>query len=375
LRREKENLGHSLWKPSNPQKKELLPVFLPLSKCSFESLAYALSSFGASMRRREFIAILGGAVASFSGPLPLGAQAPSRTYRLGVLIPSARQTPPLVAFFDELRLNGFSEGQNLEVIPGGLNIRNEQVAEHVAAIVKAAPDAIVSGGLFATRAVQAGTRTIPHVAISEDMVGDGFVVSLSRTGSNTTGISILSPELDGKRQELLIEATPGVRAMAVLADSSATSSQHLKDLQEAARARNVTLSIFTVSRPEEIGPAMDQAKASGAQALNALASPIVGNYSNGLFVIERAAALRLPTMHQWPDMAEDGGFAAYGPRMTEIFRQEARMIVKVLRGTKPADMPVEQPTRFELVINLKTAKAMGQEIPLNLLLRADKIIE
>ncbi len=120
---------------------------------------------------------------------------------------------------------------------------------------------------------------------------------------------------------------------------------------------------------------MDQAKASGVQALNVVASPLVGNYSNGLAVIARAAALHLPTMHQWPDMAEDGGLVAYGPRMTEIFRQEARMVVKILRGTKPADIPVEQPTRFELVINLKTAKAIGHEIPAGLVLRADKLIE
>jgi putative ABC transport system substrate-binding protein len=330
--------------------------------------------YGASMRRRAFITLLGSVVASGAAP-PLGAQAPGRIYRLGVLIPSARQTPPLVAFFDELRLNGFIEGQNLEIIPGGLDIRNDQVAEQVAAIIKAAPDAIVSGGLFATRAVQAANRAYPHVAISEDMVGDGFVVSLAHPGGNTTGISILSPELDGKRQELLIEAMPGVRAMAVLADSSATSAKHLKELRDAAQARNIALSIFAIARPEEISPAMEKAKASGAQALNVLASALLGNYSNGLLVIERATALGLPAIHQWPDMAEDGGFAAYGPRMTEIFRQEARMVVKVLRGTKPADIPVEQPTRFELVINLRTAKAVGQEIPAGLVVRADKVVE
>jgi putative ABC transport system substrate-binding protein len=327
------------------------------------------------MRRRTSITLLGGAAASVVAPLQLDAQVPGRTYRLGVLIPSARQTPPVVAFFDELRLNGFVEGQNLKVILGGFDIRNEQVAEQVAAILKAAPDAIVSGGLFGNRAVHSANRTFPHVAISEDMVGDGLAASLARPGGNTTGISILSPELDGKRQELLIEATPGVHTMAVLTDSNVTAPQHLSDLQDAARARNIALSIFTVAKPEELGPAMDKVKASGAQALNVLASPLLGNYSNGLFVIERAAALRLPAIHQWPDMAEDGGFAAYGPRMTEIFRQEARMIVKVLRGTKPADIPIEQPTRFELVINLRTAKVIGHEVPADLVRRADKVIE
>jgi putative ABC transport system substrate-binding protein len=265
------------------------------------------------MRRREFLTLLGGTAASVAAPQQPSAQVPGRVYRLGVLIPSTRQTPPVVALFDELRLNGFIEGQNLEVIPGGLDIRNEQVAEQVAAILKAAPDAIVSGGLFGNRAVQAANRAFPHVAVSEDMVGDGFVASLARPGGNTTGISILSPELDGKRQELLIEAAPGVRNVAVLVDSNTTAPQHLEQLQDAARARDIVLSIFAVAKPEEIGPAMDKAKASGAQALNVLASPLLGNYSNGLFVIERAAALRLPTIHQWPDMAEDGGFAAYGP--------------------------------------------------------------
>jgi putative tryptophan/tyrosine transport system substrate-binding protein len=325
------------------------------------------------MRRREFFGLVGGAAAMW--PVAARAQQPGRTYRLGVLIPSARQTPPLVAFFDELRLNGFIEGQNLQVIPGGFDIRYEQVAEQMTSIMKGAPDVIVSGGLFATRAVQAASRALPHVALSEDMVGDGFVDSLARPGGNTTGISMLSPELDGKRQEQLIEATPGVHSIAVLADSSASSPQHLKELQDAAQARGIALSILSVVKPDEIGPAMDQAKASGVQALNVVASPLVGNYSNGLTIIARAAALRLPTIHQWPDMAEDGGLVAYGPRMTEIFRQEARMVVKILRGTKPADIPVEQPTRFELVINLKTAKAIGHEIPAGLVLRADKLIE
>ena len=132
------------------------------------------------MFRREFMTLLGGAAAAVAAPLPLDAQVPGRTYRLGILIPSARQTPPVVALFDELRLNGFIEGQNLKAIPGGLDIRNEQVAQQVAAILKADPDAIVSGGLFGNRAVQAANRTFPHVAISEDMVGDGFVASLAR---------------------------------------------------------------------------------------------------------------------------------------------------------------------------------------------------
>jgi putative tryptophan/tyrosine transport system substrate-binding protein len=327
------------------------------------------------VRRRKFITLLGCGAASIVVSAPLRAQAPGRSYRLGVLIPSPRQSPPVIAFFDELRLNGFVDGQNLEIIFGGFDIRNEQVADYIGAIQSTQLDAVVSGGFFRTRAVQAAIRKIPHVALSEDMVSDGFATSFARPGGNTTGVSILSPELDGKRQELLIEATAGARTMGVLADSSATSPQHLKELQDSARTLGIALSVFAVAKPEEIGPAMEQAKASGAQALNVLASPLFGNYSNGLAVIQRAAALRLPAIYQWPDMAEEGGLAGYGPRMTEIFRQEARILVKVLRGIAPADIPVEQPTRFELVINLRAAKAIGHEVPAGLVLRADKVIE
>src|SRR5215216_1322703 len=283
------------------------------------------------MRRREFMLRLGGATVAW--PLAARAQEPGRTYLLGFAIPVGRDSPAISAFFDELRLAGFIEGKNLAVVPNGFGVSNDRLAEQAAAVVKAMPDAIVTGPDNYARTYQQLTRTIPLIAMTEDMVGTGLVASLARPGGNTTGISILSPELDGKRQELLIEATPGVHTMAVLTDSNVTAPQHLSDLQDAARARNIALSIFTVAKPEELGPAMDKVKASGAQALNVLASPLLGNYSNGLFVIERAAALRLPAIHQWPDMAEDGGFAAYGPRMTEIFRQEARMIVKVLRGT------------------------------------------
>jgi len=161
--------------------------------------------------------------------------------------------------------------------------------------------------------------------------------------------------------------------MAALADSNVSTTQHLQSLKEAARERGADLSVFAVATVDEIGPAIEQAKASGAEMLNVLATPLL--FSSRRLIIERVATLRLPAMYQWPEMAEEGGFAAYGPRITEIYRQVARLIVKVLRGTKPADLPVEQPTKFELVLNLTTAKAIGHEIPAGLVLRADKLIE
>jgi putative tryptophan/tyrosine transport system substrate-binding protein len=164
------------------------------------------------MRRREFITGLGGAAA---WPMVARALETGRTYRLGLLLPMPRQDPWVVAFFDELRVAGFVEDQNLVVVPSGFGVSNDDhLAERAIAIVKQAPDVIISGPTLSTRAFQAATKTIPLFGITEDMVSEGLASSLARPGGNTTGISILSPELDGKRQDILMEAVPGVRRMA-----------------------------------------------------------------------------------------------------------------------------------------------------------------
>jgi putative ABC transport system substrate-binding protein len=205
------------------------------------------------------------------------------------------------------------------------------------------------------------------------MVAAGFVRSLARPGGNITGISFLSPELNGKRQEILMEAVPGARRIAALAELNNNQPAELQALQNAARARNLEVAVFTVGAPEQIAPAMDQAKAWGAKALNVLAAPLFS--FNRQIVIERAAALGLPAIYIWPEMAEEDGLIGYGPRLTLIYRQLARLIVKVLRGVKPEDIPVEQPTKFDLIVNLKTAKVLGLAIPESLLTRADEVIE
>jgi putative ABC transport system substrate-binding protein len=320
------------------------------------------------MKRREFITLLGGAAA---WPLAARAQESGRVYRLGAMIPAGRQTPAVIAFFDEMRLFGFIENQNLIVLPNGFGVRNDELVERAEALIKAAPDVIISGPDNYTRVLQQLTRTIPLVAMTEDMLRAGLVASLSRPGSNTTGISLLSPDLDGKRQEILIEAVPGVRKMAALADSTVTPPRHLEALQDAARRRGVELFVFGVS--EEVVPTISAAKAAGAQALNLLATPLFT--MNSRDITESIAALRLPAMHQWPELAEEGGLLGYGPRFSQTFRQRARLVARILRGAKPAEIPVEQPTHFELVINLKTAQAIGHEVPAGLVLRADKVIE
>ncbi len=161
--------------------------------------------------------------------------------------------------------------------------------------------------------------------------------------------------------------------MAALADSTVTPQRHLDALQVAARRHGVELSLFGVASGDEVVPAIEAAKAAGAQALNLLATPLFTVASRSF--IERIAALRLPAMHQWPEVAEDGGLLGYGPRFTQVFRQRARLVARILRGAKPAEIPVEQPTHFELVINLKTAQAIGHEVPAGLVLRADKVID
>ena len=266
------------------------------------------------------------------------AQEAGRTYRLGVLVPTPRQSPAVLALFDELRLNGFIEGQNLDVILGGFEAGNEHLAELAAALVKAAPDAILAGSEVPVRALQSLTRTIPLVGMTEDMVAEGLVASLARPGGNITGVSLLSPELDGKRQDLLIEAVPGARRIAAMADSKTTPLHHLQALQQGARSRGVGLAVFEVGGPQEIASAIDAAKAAGVEALNFLATPLFSapGTQNNRVVMERVTTVRLPAIFQWPEIAEAGALAGYGPRITDTYRQRARMLECLIDLTRSA---------------------------------------
>jgi putative tryptophan/tyrosine transport system substrate-binding protein len=324
------------------------------------------------VRRRDFISFLGGAAVTW--PLAVRAEEAGRTYRLGGLSAGPRDAPYFAAMFENLRRLGFIEGQNLTVYWHSFALHADRVSDFAADLVKADVDAILASGDLATRAAQGATHSIPILATSDDMVRSELVKSLARPEGNTTGISMFSTELDGKRQEILIEAVPGLRRMAALADSATTALRQLQALQEAASTRNVELSIQRIARPEEIAAAIDAAKAWGAAALNVLASPVL--FGNRHIVLERVAALRLPAIYQFPEVAQDGGCLAYGPRLVKIFGElVTRQLVKLLRGARPADVPVEQPTRFDLVINLKTAKALGLTIPPTLLATADEVIE
>jgi putative ABC transport system substrate-binding protein len=312
------------------------------------------------MRRREFVRMLG--AAAVVGPLTARAQEPGRIYRLGSLSHISRSAAFYLALFEGLKTRGFVEGQNLLTDPKGHGLRTEQLEEHASEIVKVQVDVIYCGGDAAIRTAQAATRTIPIYAITDDLISSGFVQSLAKPEGNTTGMSILATELDGKRQEILMEAVPGLRRMAALAEATATSLRRLEQLKEAARIRGVELLSYQVSNPEEIARAIDAAKSSNSDALNVMASPFL--FANRQTIYERAAKLGLPAMYQWPEMAKEGGLIAYGPQLPALFRDvAARQLAELLGGAKVVNVPVEQPTRFDLAINLKAAKALGINIP------------
>ena len=324
------------------------------------------------MRRREFVAVLGSAAVVWA--LAARAQEAGRTYRIGGLSAGPRGAPYWLAVFDELRRTGFIEGQNLTVEWHQYGSRVDLIPEFAAKLVKAKVDVIVATGDAAIRAVQQATTTIPILGTTDDMVGSGMVNSLARPDGNITGTSLLSTELDGKRLEILIEALPGLRHMAALADSKTTAAPRLRSLQNAAQERGIELSVHQIAEPDEIPDALEAAKASGAAAINVLSSPLL--YGNRQIIIQRAATLRLPAIYQFPEVAEEGGLIGYGPSIIRMFRElVAPMLIKLLRGAKPADLPIEQPTKFALVVNLKTAKVIGVTIPESFLARADEVIE
>ena len=324
------------------------------------------------MRRRKFIAITCGAMALL--PLAASAQTPGRTYRLGFITETSRDSYFAPIVFDELRRAGFVEGVNLWVDPTGFNAPFDRWHDVAVAIAKNGVDAIIcGGGPKGTRAVQGATHVIPIVTVSDDMLGEGLVSSLAHPEGNTTGISILATELDGKRQDILMEMLPAAHRMAALVDPATTSVRQLQALQDAARARGASLAVYHADSHDKVPAAIDAARKAGAEGLNVLASLFL--HSNRKLIIELAASARLPAMYQWPESAEEGGLVAYGPNHDAIRRQAARILAKILLGAKPADVPVEQPSKLELVINLKTAKALGLTVPQSMLTRADEVIQ
>jgi ABC-type uncharacterized transport system substrate-binding protein len=321
------------------------------------------------VRRRDLFPLLGGALAF--RPRAIRAQQPGRTYRLGFVVQPPR--PKYADLIDELTRLGFVEDRNLIIDPSGFGLGVERLIPAAVELVGRQPDAIFAGGDAAARAAQSATATIPIVTIADDVISNRLTSSLARPRGNLTGISILASELNGKRQELLGEILAGKNRIAALVDPVTTTPEQLRTLAEAARAHGLSLSVHRAETREQIAPAIEEARTSGAQGLNVFASALLN--ANRTLIIERSAAAGLPAIYQFPEHCEEGGLAGYGSRLSLLYRQAAGMLSKVLTGSSPADLPVEQPMKLELCFNLKTAKALDLTVPQSLLARADEVID
>ena len=316
------------------------------------------------MRRREFITLLGGAAAMWPQAAP--AQEVRRQYRIAIIGP-----PRWQSFLDELGQAGFVEGRNLEVDSRGMGVATASYETMAVELTKPRPDVLMVAGPEAARAAQKATQRIPIVALADDLLGSKLVASMHRPDGNTTGVAIFAFQLDVKRLGLLHEAIPGARRIAVFADHEPI--RNIRALESAALGFGIEIVPFAARSEEEVIPAIAAMKATRVEAVNLLASPILwGKFG---LIHDRLDLHRLPAIWQWPEGAEAGGLIAYGPRLSVVSRQCARQVAKLLRGAKVADVPVEQPTEFELIINLKTAKTLGVEIPPALLSRADQVID
>jgi len=326
------------------------------------------------MRRREFITLLGGAMAL---PIAARAQQAGKLPTIGFFSPNARSTasPWTAAFAERLRDLGWSDNQTVAIVYRYGEGEPERSADFMAELVRLKVDVIVVHGEPNIIAAKLATSVIPIVfAVSADPVGTGLVASLPKPGGNITGLSLQMPELAGKRLEILREAVPSLRRLAILASLGAGSPNilEMRGLQAATRALGLETVVLDVRRAEDIALAFETLKA-GADGLYVCASPLVN--SNRVRINTWALTARLPSIHGFQEPVDAGALMSYGPNFPDLFRRAAEYVDKILRGAKPGDIPVEQPTKFDLVLNLTTARALGLDLPASMLARADEVIE
>jgi putative tryptophan/tyrosine transport system substrate-binding protein len=324
------------------------------------------------MRRRDFISAVGGTVVMW--PLAGRAQQPQRTWRIGILASTSASSPPHAAFRQSLRDLGYVEGQNLIVEHREAASTSGSMPSLAAELVKLKVDVILASGSQATRAVMQNTTDIPIVMISTNPVGLGFVASLARPGGNVTGLSLQAPEVSGKRLELLKQIVPGIARVALLwnpNDPGAAFS--LKETQAAAATLALEVQVLETPDGNAFDDAFQAAIKEGAEAVIPLPAPLMD--TNGKRIAEFALKHRLATMYFSDVLPRAGGLVSYGVSLIDVYRHAANYVDRILKGAKPADLPVEQPTKFQMVINLKTAKALGLTVPPAILARADEVIE
>jgi len=301
---------------------------------------------------------------------------PKKVPQLGYLTGSSLSANPARtdAFRRGLRELGYVDGKNVVIEWRSAEGKGNRLPTLAAELVGLKVDVIITGGPTSNRAAKEATSSTPIVmAFDNDPVGNGFVASLARPGGNITGLSTLAPEISGKQLELLKETVPRFSRVAVFGTSTNPGNiQSLKEMEFAARALGVQLQYLDVLGPKDIGTAFRAASNERADAVLVLAGSIFNSHRTQ--VVELALKNRLPAIYPYPEFVRDGGLMTYSVSITDLFRRAAVFVDKILKGAKPADLPVEQPTKFELVINLKTAKQIGLTIPPNVLARADKVI-
>ena len=324
------------------------------------------------MRRREFIALFSGAAA---WPLAASAQQP-KVWRIGLLAPAPPTPTMLSAFRDGLRERGYVEGQNLFIDERGSQGSSfEQNPDIAAELVRSKVDVIVAWTTPSVIAARRATSTIPIVMVGVgDPVGMGFVASLARPGGNITGVSNISSDLTSKQVELLIEIVPGMNHVGVVTNlKNPALALQLRETEKAIHALGLQFEVVEASVPDEFDRAFARLSADRVKGVVLLADPSLIEY--GRRIAKLAQEARLPTVFQRRENVEAGGLLSYGPNLNGQFREVAFYVDKLLKGAKPADLPVQQPTKIELVINLKTAKALGLTVPPTLIARADEVIE
>ena len=326
------------------------------------------------MNRREFISLLGGAAA---WPLRAGAQQAGKVYRIGVLemTSATLNVANVYALRAGLRQLGYFEGQNLVIEYRSADGRDDRFPGLARELLALKVDVIVTRGTPAAKAAKNATSTVPVVmAASGDPLGTGLVTSLSRPGGNITGLSAIVGELAPKRLELIREIVPGLARIAVLANTSNDAVRRdWARIETAARSLGVQSQLLDLRESDALGPTFDDASARRADALVVVIDAIT--QANQQRIVDLAMKHRLPAIYSSREFVDAGGLISYGVSYPDLYRRAATYVDKILKGTKPADLPVVQPTKFELVINLKTAKALGIEVPPSLLALADGVIE
>jgi putative tryptophan/tyrosine transport system substrate-binding protein len=326
------------------------------------------SGRGISMKRREFIALLGGAALGL--PLPTSAQQPAPgKWHVGILLTERGQK----LIRQGLLELGYAEGKNL-VVDARSSPAGVAFAADAAELVALNPDVLVTAGTQAALALRQETKNIPIVMTSSDPVGTGLIASLANPGGNITGFSLFTPEISGKRIELLREVAGGVSDLAILWNSSdPTGAISLKATQEAAKLAGLKTTAVAVQSPDDFESAFAAIEKARPGGLVILPSPLIDVHAAD--IAGRALDSKLPSIYPDPSFPRAGGLMSYGPNFLALIHDETAYIDKIFKGSKPADLPVQQPTKFELIINLKTAKALGMEVSPTLLARADEVIE